>query len=64
VIVQKRWLSEPVAKDLTVRTLSVLNSSMGSAANHEVENIVNRLESEINVVTRKLAKHIFTGVGN
>lgn len=64
MILQKRWLSEPMSKDLSVRTLSVLNSSMGTTATHEVENIVKRLESEIHVITRKLAKHIFAGVGN
>ncbi|MAI74122.1 MAG: hypothetical protein CMM01_24925 [Rhodopirellula sp.] len=63
MILQKRWRSEPVSRDLTVRTLSILSSSMGSAAKNEVENISQRLESEIRVLTRKLAKSIFAVVG-
>ena len=64
VILQERWRSTAVAKYLTSSTLTTLSSSRGDAATREVENIAHRLDSEIQVLTRRLAKAIYAGLGS
>lgn len=61
-ILQRHWKSDLVSDTVSSSTLTSLSECIADTTKTEAENIIQRLETEANAVSRRLGKSIFTGL--
>ncbi|MDB4419393.1 hypothetical protein N9267_00375 [bacterium] len=61
-ILQRHWKSDLVSDTVSFCTTTSLSESIADSTKTETGNIIQRLETEANAVSRRLSKSIFTGL--